>query len=282
MSAPPLLASIPSPSQGVWYLGPVPIRAYALCILAGVVAAVVVGDRRLRARGGHPAAVADVATVAVPVGLVGARLYHVLTDLDAYRDRPVEALYIWQGGLGIWGGIAAGVLAAYWVCRRRGIDFGLFVTAALPGVALAQAIGRLGNWFNQELYGAPTDLPWALEIDPANRPAATPEAATYHPTFLYEALWDLGVFAALVWLAPRLRVAGTRMIGLYAALYCLGRLWIELLRVDDAAYLFGVRFNVFTSVVVGLAGLAWVLLAPRRRDPESADDAPRDDLPSRA
>ncbi|MBW3648561.1 MAG: prolipoprotein diacylglyceryl transferase, partial [Actinobacteria bacterium] len=160
------LAYLPSPSTGVWQVGPLPLRAYAFAILLGVVAAVVIGERRWVARGGTKGVVTDVATVAVPFGIVGARIYHVVTSPAAYLDDPVSALYVWQGGLGIPGGIAGGFLAAYVMCRRRGLSKGAFADSVAPGIAVAQAIGRLGNWFNSELFGRPTTLPWGLEIDP--------------------------------------------------------------------------------------------------------------------
>ncbi|MCW2613465.1 MAG: prolipoprotein diacylglyceryl transferase, partial [Frankiales bacterium] len=162
------LAYLPSPSQGVWQLGPFPLRAYALAIFAGVVLAVMVGERRWVARGGTRGVVTDVATIAVPFGIVGARIYHVITSPQAYLDDPVSALYVWQGGLGIPGGIAGGFAASYVLCVRRGISKGAFADSVAPGVAAAQAVGRLGNWFNQELFGRPTTLPWGLEIDPDN------------------------------------------------------------------------------------------------------------------
>jgi prolipoprotein diacylglyceryl transferase len=258
----PVLASIPSPDRSVWYLGPLPLRAYALCILAGVVLAVVIGDRRWRARGGSKGVVADVATLAVPGGIVGARLYHVVTSPGPYLEDPVSALYVWEGGLGIPGGIAGGFLTAYLVLRRRGMSRTAFADAVAPGVAVAQAVGRLGNWFNQELFGRPTDLPWGLEIDPDN-PDAVAGATTYHPTFLYEASWNLLLAAALVWADRRWRLGGGRVFALYVAGYATGRLWIEGLRIDDAAQVLGLRLNQVTALVA-LAG-ALVYLALRRR-----------------
>src|SRR5688572_30811050 len=190
----PLPLSIPSPSEGVCYLGPFPIRAYALCIIAGIVVAVWLGDRRWQERGGKPGQVGDIAIWAVPFGIVGGRLYHVITDNGNYFGEgrnPVTALYIWQGGLGIWGAIALGALGAYIGARRAGVKFPPLADALAPGIVIAQAIGRLGNWFNQELFGKPTDLPWALEIpDVASRPSGFEQFATFHPTFLYELLWN--------------------------------------------------------------------------------------------
>ena len=252
------LALLPSPSTGVLQLGPFPLRAYAVCILLGVVLAVVVGERRWVARGGTRGVVADVATVAVPFGIVGARVYHVVTSPAAYLEDPVRALYVWQGGLGIPGGIAGGFLAAYVLCRRRGVSRTSFADAVAPGVVLAQAVGRLGNWFNQELFGRPTTLPWGLRIDPANADAVA-GAVAYHPTFLYELLWNLGVAALLVWADRRWRLGGGRVFALYVAAYATGRIWIEALRIDDANTLLGLRLNVVVMAVLLLGALAYLV-----------------------
>ena len=259
------LAFLPSPSRGVLHLGPLPLRAYAFCIILGVVVAVVVGNRRFVARGGRAGTVADVATIAVPGGLVGARLYHVVTSPAAYLDEPIRALYVWQGGLGIPGGVAGGVLAGWLVCRRRGIASGALADAIAPGVALAQAIGRFGNWFNQELYGRPTTLPWGLQIDPAHRSAGYQSFATFHPTFLYEALWDVGVALVVLWADRRFRLGHGRAFALYLALYAVGRSWIEALRIDEASRLFGLRLNDYVMAAVLLGALTY--LVRKRRLP---------------
>lgn len=284
-----VLASIPSPSQGVWELGPFPLRAYALCIIAGIVVAVMWGERRFVARGGAAGTVTDVAVFAVPFGLVGGRLYHVATDWRTYfgpGGDPIEALYIWQGGLGIWGAVALGAVGAWIGCRRRGVPLPFFADAVAPGIVVAQAIGRLGNWFNQELYGAPTTLPWGLEIyervdpatgapDPLNGVAVdlTP-IGTYHPTFLYELLWNLGVAALVVWADRRFRLGHGRAFALYVAGYTAGRFWIELMRTDPATTVFGdVRINVVVSVVVFAGAVAYIALAPRGREEPPPTDA---------
>ena len=253
------LALLPSPGTGVLHLGPLPLRAYAVCILLGVVAAVVLGERRWVARGGTRGVVTDVATVAVPFGIVGARVYHVLTSPAAYLEDPIRALYVWQGGLGIPGGIAGGFLAAYVLCRRRGVSRTAFADAVAPGVVLAQAIGRLGNWFNQELFGRPTTLPWGLRIDPDNADAVA-GAVAYHPTFLYELLWNLGVAALLVWADRRWRLGGGRVFALYVAAYATGRIWIEALRIDDASTLLGLRLNVVVMVVLLLGASSYLVV----------------------
>ncbi len=264
-----LPASIPSPENGVWNLGPIPIRAYALCIIVGIVVAVWVGNRRWVARGGAPGTVADVALWAVPFGIVGGRLYHVITDHQLYFGPGgsgwAGAVQIWQGGLGIWGAVLGGALGAWIGCRRRGIPLPPFGDAIAPGIVLAQAIGRLGNWFNQELFGSPTDLPWGLQIDPANRPVGYEAFSTFHPTFLYEALWNLGVFAVLIWADRRFRMGHGRVFALYVALYCLGRVWIEMLRIDTANTVAGLRLNVWTAIIVGLGAVISLVVSARRR-----------------
>jgi len=265
------LASFPSPGQGVWHLGSLPVRAYALCILLGVVAAIWVGERRWVRRGGLPGTVGDIAIWAVPFGLIGARLYHVVTDPELYfasGKNPWAAFYIWEGGLGIWGAIAMGALGGSIACRRKGISFLAIADALAPGIALAQAIGRWGNYFNQELYGGPTTLPWALQIDPAHRPAATPGIGLYHPTFLYESIWDIGVAVLLVWAGRRFGLRNGWLFALYVAAYTAGRAWIEALRVDHANHFFGLRLNDWTSLIVFMAAMAFLLLRDRRRAPE--------------
>jgi prolipoprotein diacylglyceryl transferase len=275
-----LLAAIPSPDRGVWYLGPVPIRAYALCIIAGIVVAILWGERRWQARGGQPGTVTDIAAFAVPFGLVGGRLYHVATDWEQYfgaGGNPMDALKIWQGGLGIWGAIALGSLGAWIGCRRRGVPLPAMADAVAPAIVVAQAIGRLGNWFNQELYGGPTSLPWGLEIrervnpatgalDPLNGIAQGPPVQIVHPTFLYELLWCLGVAALVVWADRRFHLGHGRAFALYVAGYTLGRFWIELMRTDPATMVFGQRINVITSVVVFLGAMLYLLLARRGRE----------------
>jgi prolipoprotein diacylglyceryl transferase len=262
-----VLATIPSPTQGVWELGPLPIRAYALCIVAGIVVCAWITEKRWVARGGAPGDVVDIAVWAVPFGIIGGRIYHVISSPRAYFGEggdPMRAFAIWEGGLGIWGAIALGGVGAWIACRRRGIPLPAFADALAPGLLVAQAIGRLGNWFNNELYGGPTDLPWALRIYEWNGTGAVvgPDGqavvlGTFHPTFLYELLWNLAAAAVVVWADRRYRLGHGRAFALYVATYCLGRLWIELLRTDPAETFFGVRINVFTSVIVGLCAVAY-------------------------
>ncbi|WP_373695123.1 prolipoprotein diacylglyceryl transferase [Actinomycetospora aeridis] len=267
---------LPSPPQGVWELGPIPLRAYALCIIAGIVVAILWTERRFVARGGEPGTVTDIAVFAVPFGLIGGRLYHVATDWPTYfgpGGDPVAALYIWQGGLGIWGAIALGGVGAWIGCRRRGIPLTAFADAAAPGIVAAQAIGRLGNWFNQELYGGPTTLPWGLEIYRRVDPSTglpdnltgvvvdpTP-IAIVHPTFLYELLWNLAVAALVVWADRRFRLSHGRAFALYVAGYTAGRFAIELMRTDPATRVFGdIRINVVVSAVVFVGAVLYMVV----------------------
>ncbi|WP_317494329.1 prolipoprotein diacylglyceryl transferase [Haloechinothrix sp. LS1_15] len=276
-----VLATIPSPPRGVWELGPVPIRAYALFIILGIVIAILWGERRWVARGGERGLITDVAVFAIPFGLVGGRLYHVATDWQRYfgeGNDPVDALRIWDGGLGIWGAIALGAVGAWLACRRHGVPLPAVADATAPGIVLAQGIGRLGNYFNQELYGRETDLPWGLEIyervhpdDPA-RPAGadgvavdTTPIAVVHPTFLYELLWCFAVAALVVWADRRFRLGHGRAFALYVAGYTAGRFWIELLRIDEAwRPILDVRINVWTAAAVFLGAVAYLVLARSR------------------
>lgn len=297
-----VLANIPSPDRGVWHIGPIPIRAYALCIIAGIIVAVTWGERRLVDRGGPPGTVLDVAVFAVPFGLVGGRLYHIITDFETYfgpGGHPVDALKIWNGGLGIWGAIALGAVGALIGCRRRGVPLGFFADAVAPGIVAAQAIGRLGNYFNQELYGRSTTLPWGLEIytrvdpgtsipDPLGGVAVdhTP-IDVVHPTFLYELIWNLLIAGLIVLLDRRFRLGHGRAFAVYVAGYTFGRFWIEQMRSDPATRVFGdIRINVVVSAVVFLGALAYLLLVRKPREtaaelpPLAVDDRPASGEPS--
>lgn len=277
-----ILASIPSPDQGVWYLGPLPIRAYALCIIAGVVVAIWLGERRWVARGGKPGQVGDIAIWAIPFGLVGGRLYHVITDYQLYFGEgrePIQALYVWQGGLGIWGAVALGALGAYIGCRRAGMRFAPLADAVAPGIVIAQAIGRWGNWFNQELFGKPTSLPWALEIDPEHRPDGYEQFETFHPTYLYESIWNLGVAALVIWADRRFKLGFGRAFALYVAGYTAGRGWIEYMRIDTVNHVLGLRLNVWTSIIVFLAAVAYFFWSARRH-PGREEIVLRDEEPT--
>ncbi len=264
------LLSIPSPSQGEIQLGPLPLRGYALAIILGIVAAIWIGERRWIARGGRQGEISDLALWAVPFGLVGGRLYHVATDYQLYfgEDRnPITALYVWRGGLGVWGAIAFGALGIVVGAKVKGLKVLPVLDALAPGVLVAQAIGRWGNWFNQELFGGPTDLPWGLEIDLDHRPAGYLDVATFHPTFLYEFVWNLLAFALVVWADRRFRLGHGRVVALYVMAYTLGRGWIEMLRIDDVQMsdVLGLRLNVWTSMVLFVLAAAYFVVSARLR-----------------
>ena len=273
-------AYLPSPPTGVLHLGPFPLRAYAVCIIVGVIVACWLGDRRWVERGGVKGTVWDVAGLAVPSGIIGARIYHVITSPAQYQAHPVQALFIWRGGLGIPGGILGGVIVGVIVCRRRGILPLPLADAIAPGVVLAQAIGRFGNYFNQELFGRPTTLPWGLTINPDN-PDAVPGAQAYHPTFLYESLWDVGVALVVLWADRRYKLGGGRVFALYLGLYAVGRFWIEALRIDQAQHFFGLRLNDYVMGVIFAAAVSFLVLRRGRgREPvvqlREAEPADRD------
>ncbi len=260
-----MLSAIPSPTSDSLDLGPLEIRYYGLCIALAVIAVVLLVRRRLRQRGLDPDNAIILAWVVVPAGLVGARLYHVITDWKSYQDNWLDAFKIWEGGLGIPGGIAAGVLAGAAVCRHNNWSFPQQLDIVGPALLLGQAIGRLGNWFNQELFGRPTDLPWGLEIETANVPdkyraEAAASELTFHPTFAYEALWNLGVLGVLLWLDRQRRLPAGHLFACYVMGYATGRIWIELLRVDPASELLGVRVNVWVMSVLWLGALGWLVL----------------------
>ncbi|GAB3461386.1 prolipoprotein diacylglyceryl transferase [Streptomonospora sediminis] len=288
------LAAIPSPDVSSISLGPVTIHFYALCILAGVIAAVFWSERRWAAMGGEKGTIIDLAVPAVLLGLLGGRLYHVISDYQLYFGpgrNPVEALYIWNGGLGIWGAVPLGAVGVWLVARRRGISLSKLSLAIAPTIPLAQALGRWGNYFNQELFGRPTDLPWAVHIsldysynaNGAPRPgmqllpgSSSEYYSTYHPTFLYESLWCLALAVLLAWLGRRYgdRMDGGRLFAVYVMGYCVGRFWIEYLRVDPAHVILGLRLNNWTSVLVFAAALGYFLWAGRRLDSFSSRVVP--------
>lgn len=262
------LAFIPSPSSGQIDLGPLPLRGYALCIIIGVVIAIRLGERRWVARGGRLGTVADLAVWAVPFGLVGGRLYHVITTPGPYfgdGGDPMQAFAVWKGGLGIWGAIALGGVGAWIACRRRDIPLPAMADALAPGIVLAQAMGRWGNWFNQELYGRETDLPWAVKIDGDHNVLDPGRAGTFHPTFLYESLWCIGVAALVIWADRRFRLGHGRAFALYVAGYTVGRFWIEYMRVDDAEHVLGMRLNNWTAIVVFVGAIVYILISAKRR-----------------
>jgi prolipoprotein diacylglyceryl transferase len=273
------LAYLPSPTVAQLKIGPFPIRFYALCIIAGIAVAVWLGERRWRQRGGEPHVITDIAIWAVPFGLVGGRLYHVVTDYELYFTAGkdwVHAFYIWDGGLGIWGAIALGALGAWIGARRRGVKLPPLADALAPGIVFAQALGRWGNWFNNELYGDPTTRPWGLTIhcmDDTTRnatpcsgiPGTTTVLGHFQPTFLYESIWCVLVGAVVIWADRRFRLGHGRAFALYVLAYTIGRGWIEHLRSDYAHHILGLRLNDWTAIIVGLAALAYLVISSRRR-----------------
>jgi prolipoprotein diacylglyceryl transferase len=279
----PILASIPSPSDNAIKIGGLELRAYGLAIALGVIAAVWIARRRWAARGGDPDDISRIALWAVLAGLIGARLYHVITDHDRFEGRWLHAFAVWEGGLGIPGGLIAGVGVGAFVAHRRGLPVAQLLDVVAPALPVAQAIGRLGNWFNQELFGRPTDLPWGLEIDPAHRPAGYLNVATFHPTFLYEALWNLALAGGLVlWERHHPNSRPGRLFALYVAGYAVGRAWVEALRIDPAAQLFGVRWNIWMSFIAFVGAVGWLVFDSWRarqeaeREPGEAAAEPAD------
>jgi prolipoprotein diacylglyceryl transferase len=262
-----LLAAIPSPSTNVIHLGPLTVHVYGLCYAVAVIAAVAITRRRWAAQGGDPELVSDVALWGFPAGLVGGRLYYLATTPGDSFDHWWGPLAVWHGGLGIWGGIALGTIVGVWRLRRAGVDVARFLDAAAPALLVAQAIGRIGNYFNQELFGRPSGLPWAIEIDPQHRPARFADQATFHPTFLYELVWNLLLAVALVWLGHHRRIRPPGLFALYVAGYCAFRIVDELLRVDPAAHVLGLRWNLLLVVAGTVIGLAWFVVTMRRPAP---------------
>jgi prolipoprotein diacylglyceryl transferase len=262
------LASIPSPSSGALTIGPLSIHAYGLMIAIGVIAAVWLLGRRLEKRGeGTREDASSMAVWAVTAGVIGARLYHVATDWDSFKNDLGRIPQIWEGGLGIPGGILFGALAATWSFKRRGIAPAVGLSAAAPSLALAQAIGRLGNWWNQELFGKPTDLPWALRIDADKIPAGYAAGTTFHPTFLYEMLWNLALCVVLLRIDRQVKLRPGRLFAVYVIGYAIGRFWIEGLRIDPAHAAGGLRLNQWVALIVGaIASLYLVFDSLQHRD----------------
>ena len=291
-----ILANIPSPPQGVWQLGPIPLRAYALCIIAGILVAMWMTHRRYVARGGNPDVVWDAAIVIIPAGIIGGRLYHVITDHEKYfcaDCNPVDALKVTNGGLGIWGAVALGVFAIWVMFKVKKVPMAPFTDAVAPGLILAQAIGRLGNWFNQELYGRPTDVPWALDIfyrvneageyAPVSGHSTGEVMTSVHPTFLYELVWNVLVCLFLLWAQKAWKLGHGRLFALYVAGYTLGRFFVENMRADEATLVFGLRINVIVSVVLFVVALIVFFRLPRGQEsPEEVNPRGDEGASSRA
>ena len=273
-----MISSIPTPSISAIGIGPLTVHYYALCIITGVAVAIWLGNKRYRAFANNSdqsiGVVADVAIYAVPAGIIGGRIYHVLTSPAQYFGKdghPIDALKIYEGGLGIWGAISLGALAAWFSYRKRanGLElpsFRLFLDALAPGILIAQAIGRIGNWFNGELFGRPFSGPWALEIPISKRPIGYLQYETFHPTFLYEAIWCLLVAVLLIRLTPKLKAG--QGFAIYVALYCVGRFAIESLRIDEANNVLGLRVNLWVALIVGLIASAVALRFARQKTTE--------------
>lgn len=263
---------IPSPSLSSFSVGPLTIHFYALCIISGIAAAIWIGRKRYANLGGNPDDVSEVAIWAVPFGIIGGRIYHVITSPSQYfgaNGNPIDALRIWEGGLGIWGAISLGAVGAYLYFRthKTSLNFRQLLDSLAPGVVVAQAIGRIGNYFNQEVFGKPTELPWGLEIDLANRPNGFESYSTFHPTFLYELLWCLVVAVLLIKLPGFLKQITSKqgdVFALYILGYTAGRVWIETLRIDEANLILGLRLNIWVSFIVLITTSAYLIASKRR------------------
>jgi prolipoprotein diacylglyceryl transferase len=282
----PFVASIPSPSENVINLGPVPLHMYGLMLAIGILVAARVAEVRW-VRRGHPAReFSDLVIWIVIAGVIGARIYHVITDYQLFDDDPLRAFQIWEGGLGIWGAVIGGAIAAAFLARRRHLDFGDMLDCIAPGLAFAQSIGRWGNWFNQELFGRPTTLPWGLEIDIANRPDEYLRFATFHPTFLYESLYCLALGLALIWIDHHVKLNKFQLFALYCMGYTAARFVFEGMRIDPAHLIGPLRVNAWVSIAVFLAALGWFLWLRRHGQPverpDRGDDGSVDVSPSSA
>lgn len=266
-----MLASIPSPSSNALELGPLTFRYYGLMIALGVLAAVEIASRRWEARGGDRDDILEIAKWVVPAGLIGTRIYHVATDWKRYQGRWFDTLKIWEGGLGIPGGLLLGVLVGVWFARRQGWEVTPLIDSIIPGIPVAQAIGRLGNWFNQEIFGRPTDVPWAVEIDERFRPSEFADSPTFHPTFLYEGLLNLAIAGTLIvadkkkWLKPG------QILPLWIALYGIARFIVEGMRIDEASLILDIRVNHWVSGAAVIVGGIWFVILGRRPVAESDD-----------
>ena len=267
----PLLTLPSPPSPIIFEAGPFALRYYGLCIALGIAAGTWLTSRELARKGYDPALALDALFFTVPLGFIGARAYHVATDYDLYAGDPFPGVFaVWNGGLGIYGAVIGGFIGVLIFARVRGISPLVFADAAAPGLILAQAIGRWGNYFNQELFGRPSNLPWAIEIAPDNRPAAFADATSFHPTFLYESIWDVLVCLALLWVARRFadRLKDGDILLLYVSLYSVGRFFVEALRVDPAFLIGNFRGNLFVASVLALTFALIFFLrhsAPRKR-----------------
>lgn len=264
-----LISSIPSPDISYIELGPFRVHFYALFILTGIILALILTEARLKSRGAEPGIALDISLWAIPFGILGGRFFHVVTHPNDYFFEGADLLAvfrIWEGGLAIYGALMLGALGAYIGARQAGLKFTSYLDAVAPGVLLAQAIGRWGNYFNNELYGIPTDLPWGLEIPSSNPayPAGLPDGVLFHPTFLYESIWSLAGVALLLAADKRFNLRFGKMLGLYLVYYSLGRIWVEAIRIDPSEILLGLRINIWSAIIGILVGLAIIVIQSRR------------------
>jgi len=267
-----VIASIPSPASNGLALGPFELHVYGLMYVVALAAAVLITVRRWEAQGGSRETVYDVAMWGFPAGLIGGRLYFDLTSMSEVPAHWWGPFAVWDGGMGIWGGIAAGTVVGIWRLRRAGVSVAAFMDAAAPALLVGQAIGRVGNYFNQELFGGPSGLPWALQISPAHRPAGYADFATFQPTFLYELIWNVGLAAFLVWLGNHRRIRPPGLFALYVTGYSAFRIFEESLRVDPAHHILGLRLNFFVACALTIAGAVWFVVIQRRDDRHRIED----------
>jgi len=267
------VAFIPSPEHGIVHIGPLPLHAYGLMLAIGVLAAVKIAETRWVRTGRDAKEFSAIVIPVVIAGVIGARVYHLFTGYKWSEGGIVGTVEIWKGGLSIWGAVAGGAIAVIIVSRRHHLDTLVLMDCIAPGLVLAQAIGRWGNYFNQELFGRPTRLPWALEIDLAHRPPGYEHYATFHPTFLYESLWCLLVFATLLIVEKRFPLRRGQVFALYVAMYTFGRIWFEALRIDDATRIFGIRFNLLLSIALCIFGIVWFVWLGRRPQPDAEQES---------
>lgn len=273
-----VLAYLPSPSVNGLQLGPIHVHFYGLMYVVGILAALFLAKRRWQARGGDPALIEEVGVWGVPAGIVGGRLYFDVTTPSQMPHHWWGPFAIWDGGMGIWGGIALAALVALWRVRRRGVPFGPVMDAVAPALLVAQGLGRIGNYFNQELFGGPTTLPWALRIDPGHRPPGFERYTTFHPTFLYELLFDFAWAAAIAWLGDHRNIRPPGLFALYVMGYSAFRVFEESLRVDFSVHILGLRLNSFVSAALALAGLGWFVVSQRARGQDEAPPAHEEPL----
>ena len=264
---------IPSPPANGLRLGPLDIHVYGLMYVIGITLAILITQRRWRAQGGDPGLVADVAIWAVPAGIIGGRIYFDITTPKYIPHHWWGIFAVWDGGLGIWGGVALAAVAGAWRVRRAGADTRQFMDAVAPALLVAQAIGRIGNYFNQELFGGPTSLPWGLQVAPQFRPPGYQAYATFHPTFLYELIFDLALAAALVWLGHRRRIKPPGLFAVYVTGYSAFRIFEESLRVDPSEHFLGLRLNTYVASILTLAGAVWFVHTQRRQPARTAEAA---------